>query len=300
MLEWPVQDVVRLLAGALSQGCIYGLVGIGFSLIYNATSVINFAQGEFVMLGGVLAYAAMAFLHLPLAAAVLLAIVLTTLIGWGLQRAIVAPLRKRRAPAFSYAFTLFGISVILSNLVLIFVGSESIILPQFTPGPPVSILGAAVSRQSLWLIGTTLFVTGVLTLFWTRTILGKAMRAAAMDPVAAQLVGISVERIISMAYSMSAFLGAVAGAVAAPIILTGYNVGLPILVKGFVAAIIGGFGSVAGALVGGVFLAAIEAFSTYFISSAYRDVISFVVMIVVLIVIPSGLFGKRTGQHSEV
>src|SRR5690606_23762696 len=127
-------------------------------------SVINFAQGEFVMLGGVLAYAAMAFLHLPLAAAVLLAIVLTTLIGWGLQRAIVAPLRKRRAPAFSYAFTLFGISVILSNLVLIFVGSESIILPQFTPGPPVSILGAAVSRQSLWLIGTTLFVTGVLTL----------------------------------------------------------------------------------------------------------------------------------------
>ena len=300
MMGWPIQDVVRLLFGALSQGCIYGLVGIGFSLIYNTTGIINFAQGEFVMLGGVLAYCGLAFFNLSLPEAVSLSIAMTMLIGWALQRSIVAPLRRRRAPAFSYAFTLFGVSIILSNLVLVLVGSEAIIMPPFTPGPPILVFGAAIERQSLWLIGTTMLVTGALTLFWTRTILGKAMRAAAMDPVAAQLVGIPVEKIISRAYVLSAFFGAIAGAVAAPIILTGYNVGLPVLVKGFIAAIIGGFGSVFGALIGGLFLALVESYSTYFLSSAYRDVISFFVMITVLIAIPNGLFGRRSGHHSEV
>ncbi|MGF7160985.1 branched-chain amino acid transport system permease protein [Rhodoligotrophos appendicifer] len=299
MTDPVLHDVVRLAMSALSQGCLYGLVAIGFSLIYNSTCVINFAQGEFVMLGGVLSFAGI-YYGLPLALAVLLAIILTTLVGLALQRVIISPLHRRHAPSFSYAFTLFGISVILSNLVLVTAGSEAITVPAFTSGPPVEIFTAFVQRQSLWLIAVSLLVTAGLTVFWTCTLTGKAMRAAAMDPAAARLVGISISRVVAAAYALSATFGAIAGAVSAPIILTGYNIGLPLLVKGFVAAIIGGFGSVFGAMIGGLALALIEAFSSYFISSTYRDVISFVVMILFLLVLPHGLFGRRTGHRLEI
>ncbi len=294
-------DAARLFMAGISQGCIYGLVALGFSMIYNSTGVINFAQGEFVVLGGIVTYVCFSFFKLPLWVSVILAIVTTVLVGWIVHRTVVAPLRRRpNTPKFSYSFALFGVSVVLSNLVLVLVGSESYPVQAFSPGPPAHVGPVAVPLQDFWIFATVIGVTAALTFFWTRTTTGRAMRAAAMDAFAANLIGIPVERMVMIGYLLSAGFGAVAGAVAAPLTLTGYNIGLPILIKAFVTAILGGMGNVFGALAGGLILGLVEAYGTYLISSTYRDVIVFLIMVCVLMFLPGGLFGRMITGIEDV
>lgn len=291
-------DVAQLALEGLTQGCIYGLTGMGFTVIYKATGVINFAQGEFVMLGGVLSYVFLRHGHLPLGLAVLLAFLATAFIGWLVHALVIRPLSRRNPPVYSYSFALLGVSILLSNAVLVFVGTESLPLPSFSGGGSIHLGDVVVARQALWLVGLTIAIVIGISLFWRFTEIGRTMRATSMDSLAARLIGVNVTWVIGAAYVLSAGLGGLTGAASAPLTLTGYGIGLALLVKGYVAAILGGFGNVFGAMLGGLLLGLVESFGSYVISSTYRDVIAFVIMILVLGFLPNGLFPTRSAKRA--
>jgi branched-chain amino acid transport system permease protein len=259
-----VQFMQYLLTG-VTVGAIYALVALGFSIIFNASHVINFAQGEFVMIGG-MATVSLTGTGLPYMLAIPLAVVAAVLVGFALEKFAVEPAR--------------GASVV--TLIIITIGAS------------IFLRGLAML---VWVLGVTLAIVVALSWFFSRTLLGKAMLATSHNRLAAQLVGINVRIILFLSFGLSAALGAIAGILIAPITLTSYDVGVMLGLKGFAAAILGGLGSGIGAVIGGLVLGIAETMSAGYISSAYKDVIAFVIMLAVLFFLPSGLFGKRGGER---
>jgi len=280
--------LAQYLATGLTVGAVYALVALGFSIIYNASGVINFAQGEFVMIGGMSAVSLVAT-GLPLAIAVPLAVAATALAGLALERLAIAP--ARGAPVVTLIIITIGASIFLRGLATIVWDKKLHALPAFSGERPIELLGATVVPQSLWVIGATLGVVAALWWFFGRTRLGKAMIATAHNRLAAQLVGINVRHVLALAFGLSAALGALAGILVAPITLTSYDVGVMLGLKGFAAAILGGLGSGPGAVAGGLLLGVLESLSAGYVSSAYKDVIAFVILLGVLFVRPGGIAG---------
>ena len=280
--------LAQYLATGLTVGAVYALVALGFSIIYNASGVINFAQGEFVMIGGMSAVSLVAT-GLPLAIAVPLAVAATALAGLALERLAIAPVRG--PPVVTLIIITIGASIFLRGLATIVWDKKLHALPAFSGERPIELLGATVVPQSLWVIGATLGVVAALWWFFGRTRLGKAMIATAHNRLAAQLVGINVRHVLALAFGLSAALGALAGILVAPITLTSYDVGVMLGLKGFAAAILGGLGSGPGAVAGGLLLGVLESLSAGYVSSAYKDVIAFVILLGVLFVRPGGIAG---------
>jgi branched-chain amino acid transport system permease protein len=279
-----------LLAG-LTVGAIYALVALGFSIIYNASHVINFAQGEFVMVGG-MCTVWLANAGWPLPAAVAAAVLLAALLGLALERLAVEP--ARGASVVTLIIITIGASILLRGLAMIVWDKKLHALKPFSGEAPIQIGGATLLPQSLWVLGVTLAVVALLSWFFGRTLLGKALLATSHNRLAAQLVGISVRRVLLTAYGLSAALGAVAGILIAPITFTSWDVGVMLGLKGFAAAILGGMGSGPGAVVGGLALGIIEAMGAGYLSSAYKDALAFVIILAVLFFMPSGLLGRRS------
>jgi branched-chain amino acid transport system permease protein len=286
--------LVQYLLTGLTVGAIYALVALGFCIVYNASQVINFAQGEFVMIGGM---AAVSFsgAGLPLALAVALAVAAATLVGLALEKLAVEP--ARRAPVVMLIIITIGASIFLRGLATLVWDKKLHALPPFTGDAPIAVLGAVILPQSLWVLGVTLLIVLLLAAFFGRTLLGKAMLATSYNPLAAQLVGINVRRMLFLSFGLSAALGAVAGTLIAPIALTSYDAGVMLGLKGFAAAILGGMGSGAGAVLGGLALGIAESLSAGYVSSAYKDVIAFAVILGVLFFMPSGLLGARASDR---
>jgi len=294
-MTWE-QQVLQYFLSGLTTGGTYALIALGFSLVYNATGVINFAQGEFVMLGGMITAAALKAWGLPLAAAASLAVVLTTLVGLALDRAAIRP--ARNASVVTLIIITVGASIFMRGLAGIIWGPDERAVPAFSGEQPITLGGAFITPQSLWVLGATFVVAGTMWLVFEYTLVGKAMRACAINPVAARLCGIDLSRMVSWSFGLAAASGAIAGIVLAPVTMTQYNVGTMLGLKGFCAAMVGGLGNSFGAIAGGFVLGVLESLGAGLISSSYKDAIAFVMLLIVLVLRPSGLLGGR-GEAGE-
>ena len=283
-------QVWQFFLSGLTTGGTYALIALGFSLVYNATGVINFAQGEFVMLGGMITAACMSAWGLPLWLAALIAIAITTLIGLILERAAIRP--ARNASVVVLILITVGASIFIKGVASIVWGPDDRPLPAFSGEAPIQLLGATITPQSLWVLGATLVTAIAMWLIFEYTVVGKAMRACAINPHAAQLCGIDLSKMISWSFGLAAAIGAIAGIVLAPITMAQYNVGMMLGLKGFCAAILGGLGNALGGILGGLILGVLEALGAGLISSQYKDAIAFIVLIAVLLIRPSGILGR--------
>ena len=287
------QFVQSLLSG-LTTGAIYALVALGFAIIYNASRVINFAQGEFVMIGG-MATAGFFGAGIPLAPATVLSVGVAVLVGLALEKLAVEPARK--APVVSLIIITIGASILLRGLAAIIWDKKIHPLPAFSGDAPIAIGGATLLPQVLWVLGASATAVAALWWFFNRCLAGKAMLAVSHNRLAAELVGISVRRVLLVSFGLSAALGALAGILIAPISFTSWDVGVMLGLKGFAAAILGGMGSGPGAIAGGLALGLIEALGAGYLSSAYKDVFAFLLILASLVFVPDGIFGQHTAER---
>ena len=278
----------QFVAGGLTAGSVYALVALGYSIIFNASRIINFAQGEFVMIGGMSAVS-LAATGVPMPIAVAGAAAIALVVGLLLEKLAVE--RARHADVVTLIIITIGASIFLRGLAQLVWDKRIHALPAFSGDRPVELLGATIVPQSLWVLGAMVVIVAVLSWFFGRTLLGKAMLAASHNRLAAQLVGIDVTRVLFASFGLAAALGAIAGVLIAPITFTSYDAGVMLGLKGFAAAILGGLGSFAGAVVGGLVLGLLESLSAGYVSSAYKDVVAFVVMLVFLFLRPRGILG---------
>jgi branched-chain amino acid transport system permease protein len=286
-----MSEFLQLVFSGLTVGAVYALVALGFTLIYNASDVINFAQGDFVMIGGMgTVFLAAAGLSLPVAA--LLAIIAAVVAGLLLHRLAIEP--ARGASPVTLIMITIGASIFIKGVAQLVFDKQFHSLPPFSGADPISIGGASFLPQSLWVIGGTLAILAALWLFLEKTLLGKALLATAANRLAALLVGINVTVVLALAFAVSAAIGAVAGILVTPITLTRYDVGTLFALKGFAAAMVGGMGHPVGAVVGGFLIGLMEAFGAGYVSSTYKDAVAFLMILVVLFAMPQGLFGRRS------
>ena len=286
--------IAQYVLSGLTAGAIYALVALGFAIIYNASQVINFAQGEFVMIGG-MASAAFIEAGLPLPLAIVLAIGAATLVGLALEKLAVEP--ARNASVVTLIIITIGASILLRGLATLVWDKKIHRLPAFSCEAPLAIAGATLVPQVLWVLGVSALAVAALTWFFRCTLAGKAILAVSHNRLAARLMGISVRRILLVSFALSAALGALAGVLIAPIAVTSWDAGVMLGLKGFAAAILGGLGSSAGAVAGGLALGLIEALGAGYISSAYKDVFAFLIILAALVFLPNGLLGRRTVER---
>ena len=287
-------QALQYVAAGLTAGSIYALVALGFSIVFNASKVINFAQGEFVMIGG-MAAASLSAAGAPLAVAVPAAIAVAAAIGLLLEKLTIE--RAGRADVTTLIIITIGASIFLRGIAQLVWGKGIHSLPPLTGERPIEVGGATILPQSLWVLGATLVIVAALSWFFGRTRLGRAMLATSHNRLAAQLVGIDVRRVLFASFGLAAGLGAVAGVLIAPISFTSYDAGVMLGLKGFAAAILGGLGSFHGAIAGGLLLGLLESLGAGFVSSAYKDAIAFVVILAVLFVRPDGLVGALRSER---
>ena len=284
------QDLLQYIFSGLTNGAIYALIALGFCVVNNTMGIVNFVQVDFVTLGGMLMFSALFGVGLPMAPSLLLAIGGVAVVAMVVERFGLRPARSNHHLVL--IFLTVGLSIIVRGCIKLIWGKNRMALPPLTPDQPITILGASVLPQALWILALTLVAIGLLTWFFYATSLGLSMRAVAANPTAAAVVGISTGRIRLTSYAIAGALGGLAGVLITPITTLSYDVGVLLGLKGFAAAILGGFGSFPGAILGGLALGLLESLSAGYISSAYKDVVAFVVLLLVLFIRPKGLLGK--------
>jgi branched-chain amino acid transport system permease protein len=283
--------VLQYLVAGLTYGAIYAVVAIGFNIVYSATGIINFAQGEFVMLGGMIAVQLSR--SLPLPAAIAGAVLATAAVGALLEVALLRWLRK--PSVLRMVVITIGASILIREGALFLWGEGVRSLPYFTGDEvsSVAILGARISPQVFWVLGTVGLIVALLEWFYRRTLLGWEMQACAANKDAAALCGVPVRRLVTLSFALAAAIGALAGAVVSPITYTSYAAGGPLAIKGFTVAILGGLGNSGGAVAAGLALGVVESFAVSVLPAAYKDVVTLTLLLAVLVVRPSGLFSSR-------
>ncbi|QEL66491.1 branched-chain amino acid ABC transporter permease protein [Oryzomicrobium terrae] len=281
---------LQFLFSGVTVGATYALAALGFTLIYNASNVINFAQGEFIMLGGMLAVF-FAQMGLPMPAALALAILVPAVVGVLVEKLAIEPVKG--AETVTLIIITIGASLVIRGLIQVWLGKGTYSLPAFSGNDPIEILGATLLPQSLWVLGVTALVVTGLWYFFNRTLYGKAMLATSYNRLASELVGINTNWVLFVSFAMSAALGALGGILVTPITLTSYDVGIMLGLKGFVAAVVGGLGNGLGAVLGGLLVGVVEAMAAGYISSAYKDAVPFVLILLILFFMPRGLFGAK-------
>jgi branched-chain amino acid transport system permease protein len=281
----------QYLVAGLTYGTIYAIVGIGFNIIYNSTGIINFAQGEFVMLGGMTAVTLNGFLPLPVA--IIGAVLITMIIGGLIEITFIRWLVK--PSVLRMIIITIGLSILIREAALALWGEGVRSLPYFT-GNEVTALsfgGVRVSPQVLWSLGVCSIIVILLNLFFKFTMLGWQMRACASNREAAALCGIPTKNMVTLSFVLSAGIGALAGCVVSPITYTQYNIGSGLAIKGFTVAILGGLGNSMAAVGAGLILGILESFSIWVMPTAYKDAISISLLLLMLFVRPGGLFGNK-------
>ncbi len=283
-------QLFQYLITGITIGSIYAMVAIGFNIIYDVTEIINFAQGEFVMLGGLTMVGFHITLQLPIIIAFIATIFIVTLVGILVDRLAIRTIRQ---PAvLTLIITTLAASFIIRGLAMYLWGKDPYDLPAFSGRNPIQFFGAVIQPQYLWVVGFLVIVVIGLSLFFDRSITGKAMRACSDNSSAARLVGINVNRMILLSFALSAAIGGIAGIIMTPISLMEYDRGAMLAVKGFGAVILGGLGSFPGAIIGGLILGIIESFGAGLVSSGYKDAFALIVLLCVLFFRPSGILGK--------
>ncbi|MFC2037057.1 branched-chain amino acid ABC transporter permease [Chloroflexota bacterium] len=290
------EQLLQYLVTGLTNGAIYALLAVGFVVIYNVTDILNFAQGENAMLGALLMITLHGQMGWPLIPAFALAVGLVALLGGIIYRLILWP--ARNAPHVNALILTLGVSIVIKGLALIYWGSDPYTLEPFTRGRPIHLLSAIVPRQSLWVLGTTVACVMGLYLFFQYTRVGRAVRACAVNRLAAPLMGINLCVMATLTFALGSALGAVGGAVVAPITLATYAMGSMLGLKGIVAALMGGLTSTPRALAGGLLLGVLEAMAAGLISSGAKNAIAFAILVLILFLRPGGLAKIRLEAHS--
>ena len=291
-----MSELLQFLLSGIAAGGIYALVAVGFVTVYNVLGIINFAQGEFAMLGALTA-ASLVGHGVPLILAVPLAVAVAALVGAAVERGVLSP--AAGSSELVRIIITIGVSIALRGIALTIWSSQSYKLPPFTTGKPLALLGAAMARQDLWVLGVAAAAMLGLYVLFERTFFGSALRASVMNRDASRLQGISPSVMSLVAYTLSAGLGALAGIVITPIALATYDMGIMLGLKGFVAAVLGGLVSAPGAVAGALLLGIVESFAAGLLSSGYRDALAFALLLVILVVRPTGLF-TRAGAERRV
>jgi len=285
-----ISQLCQYLFAGLTLGSIYALVALGFSMIYGATGIINLAQGEFVMLGGLIMVFSSTVLHLPLFLAFIFTVIVVTLLGALFERLAIHPL-KNASLITLIMITLAG-SILFRGGAMFIWGKDPYGLPAFSGDRPWYLWGATIQPQIFWVLGITGGAVLGIGLFFSRTLTGKAMIACACNPLAARLLGINVWKLVLLSFALSAALGAIAGIIITPITLMEYDRGPMLALKGFSAAVLGGLGSSMGAVVAGFLIGLIESLGAGLISSGYKDALALLVLLIVLWLKPSGILGS--------
>jgi branched-chain amino acid transport system permease protein len=293
--EVAVELLSQVVISGITLGSLYALVGLGFVVIYRATKVVNFAQGEMMMLGAMLALYFYSDLEFPYFVAFLLAVALSGVFGAGLERFAYRPLLN--APVITLILATVAVGQMIRAGVRILRGSEVSRFPSILPADPFHIAGVAVTPLSLSIIAIALLLVFAFMLFFRKTRLGKGMEATSENREAALLVGISVKQTFSQVWAIGSGLAAAAGVLLAPLIIITPEMGT-IGIKGFIGAILGGFNNIPGAIAGCFLLGVIENLGGVYIASSMKDVISFVVLVLVLTVKPQGIFGRAEGKRA--
>ena len=280
------------LINGISLGSVYAIIALGYTMVYGIAKMLNFAHGDVIMIGGYVAFCTNYYLHWPALPSILLAVVVCTLLGIIIERLAYKPLRS--AGSLAVLITAIGVSYFLQNAALLIWSSNPKSFPNMIGTGSFSIGKAQVTRPSLITIAACIIIMIALTLFTSKTKMGKAMRAVSEDKGAAQLMGINVNATISLTFAIGSGLAAIAGV----LLCTSYPQLMPTTgsmpgIKAFTAAVFGGIGSIPGAMLGGILLGIIEIFAKAYISTELSDAIVFAVLIIVLLVKPTGLLGKK-------
>lgn len=283
-------ELLQYAISGLKNGAVYALLALGFTIVYASTGVINFAQGEFYMLGGMIAAFLLSSAGVPLPLAAVGAVLATGAIGVLFEILAVRP--RRDGDTLALIIITVGGSMLFKAVSRQVFGPDELALPSFTDGPSIPIAGATVDLQTLWIWGLTAATVVVLSFVYKRTTFGRAMRACAVDRKAARLVGIDTRLMVMASFGMAAALGALAGLAVTPLTQMRFDAGSSVALKGFSAAILGGLGNPVAAVVGGLVLGVLESMSIAFLSSTYKDAIALVVLLAVLFLRPQGLLGR--------
>ncbi len=284
-------DLLQFLFAGLTSGAIYTLIALGFCVVHNTMGIVNFVQVDFVSLGGMLLYSALFTLGLAMPVALLAAIAGVTAAAMLVERLGLRPARSDHPLVL--IFLTIGLSIILRGIMSLAWGKNRMAVPPLTGDEPLRILGAALLPQTLWVLALTAAAIGLLLWFYRGTRLGLAMRAVAANPAAAAVVGLPVGQVRMLTFGLAGALGGLAGVLVTPITTLRYDVGVLLGLKGFAAAILGGFGSLPGAVLGGLGLGVLESLAAGYVSSAYKDVCAFVILLLVLFLRPQGLLGNK-------
>ena len=285
-----LSQIVQYGLAGITVGSIYTITAIGFNIIYATTGVINFAQGEFLIVGAMTAFSLSRIAPLPVA--ILGAVLITTILGGLIEMVFIRPVKQ--ASVLRLIVITIGLSILIREAMLHVWGEMPQSLPYFTgtASSTVTVLGAYISVQVLWVLGVSVVIVVALTLFFRFIRTGRAMRACADDRMAARLCGINDRWMVTLSFMLSAGIGALAGCVISPITQTQYDMGAPLAIKGFTVAIVGGLGNSMGAVAAGLFLGLLEAFVMSQFATAYKDVVAIVVLLLILVFRPSGLFTR--------
>jgi branched-chain amino acid transport system permease protein len=283
--------IAQLVVSGVTVGAVYAMVALGFVTIFKSSSIINFAQGEFVMLGGMLTVYFLKGLKLPYFLAGALAVVTVCLIGMVVYILAIHPLRK--ASVLILIMATLGVSMFISNTTMLLLGNTPRSIPPISDANSILLGEVAISPQSIWVIALTVVILIFLYLLANHTLIGKAMEASSTEPLGADLVGIPRNKIVLYSFGVSATIGAIGGVLISPIFFVRFDSGGMLGLKGFIAAVIGGWGSATGAVVGGILVGVLESLSIGFISAGYKNAIAFLVMILILYLKPNGLFGSK-------
>lgn len=292
-------DLIQIVMTTLTIGSMYALVAVGVSLIYNATGVINFAQGEFVMLSGMTVASLYGNMGWPLPAAI--AIALAVVVVYAAFLMLITTAFAARISLIGVLIITIGASIATQGTAARIWDSDTHRFPPFSGDAPIRILDATITPQALWIIVVSTVCVAGLIWFMRSTIAGKAMRACALDAAAATMVGIPVRTTILLSFVLSGLLGAAGGIVTTPLTTIDANGGMLLAIKGFTAAMLGGMGSIPGALLGALLIALVETTTVTFASGAYKELPTFTIIILVLLFLPRGLVGGRheTGLHHD-
>lgn len=286
--------MIQEIFAGFSMGCIYALAGFGFVLVYNAVGAVNFAHGELVMFGGYFGYTFSTQLGMPLWLALAASLLAMAILGILFNQVAYLPIRNR--PVSTVIIASIGMSILLRNSALAIWGPDPLKLNSFLGDGVINIGGIVILRHQLLIFAVTAFVFTGQSLFFSHTAIGRKLQATAQDQEAAKLMGIKVTRMINLTFILAALLAAIAGFLVAPLWFLDPEVGLVIIVKAFIAIVIGGFGSILGLVVGGIFLGLTEVLVASHLTSEYKDVISFFILITVLMVMPQGFFGEKIAE----
>ncbi len=282
-------DFLQQLISGLALGCVYGLIALGFVLIYKATEVVNFAQGELMMLGGFFAYTYISILGFSYWAGFLLAVLTLGVVGMIIERLVVRPILG--FPQFAIVMATIGLGFLLRALAGMIWGTDDLRIETPFSSGVIKVGGLVIAHDKLSVIVATMILCGILYLFFNKTRLGTAMRATSENMLAAYYMGIPVKRVVSMIWAISAMVAACAGVLLAPITFINSNVGLALGLKAFPAAVLGGFGSIPGAVIGGLIIGVIEVLAGFYLATGWKDVAPYLVLLIMLLLKPEGLFG---------